>query len=73
VIRLSDIENAVLGVPSLYHHQIHHFGKCTTPEDVTVLLFGLILFEMATGREYSLWTPTKSTFPSDTPRDLQKV
>ena len=73
MIRLSDIENAALGVPSLYHHQIHHFGKCTTPEDITVLLFGLILYEMAVGREYSLYSASKSAYPSDTPKDLQKV
>ena len=73
VCQLADFENAVLGLSSLYHFQLLQFGKCQTPEEVAAFLFGLVLYEMAVGREY-LPTPTSTpAFPSTTPKDLQKI
>jgi PX domain-containing protein kinase-like protein len=73
VCRLSDFENAVLGIPCLYHHQLIAFGKCSSPEEVAVVLFGMAFYEMSQGKEYSLTATSKPTFSSDTPKDLQKV
>ncbi|KAM9410099.1 PX domain-containing protein kinase-like protein isoform 2-T2 [Pholidichthys leucotaenia] len=48
--RLLDVENGVLGVPSVLRPAFTQFRKINTTESIDVFCFGHILYEMAYGR-----------------------
>lgn len=64
-IKLLDIENMVLGLPSLYRHFIAQHKKINTLEAVDVYSFGHVLFEMAFG--YPLNESVCDTLPPSCP------
>jgi len=70
VCRLTDFENAVLGLTPHYYHQIKYWNRCVTCEDVTVFLFGVVLFEMATGSEFHVTSYDISRIQSEILREI---
>jgi len=68
--RLTDFENAVLGLTPHYYHQIKYWNRCVTCEDVTVFLFGVVLFEMATGSEFHVTSYDISRIQSEILREV---
>lgn len=53
VAKISDIENGILGVPSLYRPYLIHSRRIHTLEDVDVYCFGHLLYEMTFGEYLS--------------------
>ncbi|KAK6624436.1 hypothetical protein RUM44_011295 [Polyplax serrata] len=64
-IKLLDIENAILGLPSFYRPFIVHHKRINTMEAIDVYSFGHVLFEMAFG--YPLNESVCDNLPSTCP------
>ncbi|XP_051933022.1 PX domain-containing protein kinase-like protein isoform X1 [Hippocampus zosterae] len=50
VCRLTDVENGMLGVPSVLRPAVTHFRKINTIESMDVFCFGHLLYEITYGR-----------------------
>lgn len=70
-IRLLDIENGVLGLPSYYRPFFVQHKKINTMEAVDVYSFGHVLFEMAFG--FPLHESVCDNLPSSCPAQLRAV
>jgi len=70
-VKLLDIENGVLGLPSYYRPYFVQHKKIHTPEAVDVYCFGHVLYEMAFG--HPLHESVCDIFPSSCPPLLKSV
>ncbi|CAB4036247.1 PX domain-containing kinase [Paramuricea clavata] len=71
VARLLDIENGLLGVPSIHRHHLLELKKIQNLEQQDVYCFGHVLYEMTFGKE--LRAPTTDEIPPNCPPLLEPI
>lgn len=72
IVKLLDIENGVLGVPSYYRPFFMQFRKISTLEAVDVYCFGHLLYEMLYGHQ--LQQPVCDNYiPDSCPSQFSKL
>lgn len=71
VCRLLDIENSLLGVPSIHRHHFLELKKIQNIEQQDVYCFGHVLYEMTFGQE--LRSPTVDEIPPNCPPQLEPI
>lgn len=70
-VKLLDIENGVLGVPSFYRPYFIQHKRICNLEAIDVYCFGHTIYEMSFGAP--LQESTMDNFPSDCPANLRKL
>ncbi|XP_064607399.1 PX domain-containing protein kinase-like protein isoform X2 [Liolophura sinensis] len=69
--KLLDVENWLIGLPSLYRPYFSQFRKIHTTDLIDVYCFGQLLYEMVFGKQ--LDSPICDMFPSDCPAQIRSV
>lgn len=71
VSRLLDIENSLLGIPSIHRHHLLELKKIQSIEQQDVYCFGHVLYEMTFGQE--LRSPTVDEIPPNCPPLIEPI